>query len=73
MALFISKNKNTAFRSEDISAVFRVPNEKHNPSECIHITFKSGCTIEMKCKTVEEANKTFNDIINVMVNDYDTK
>lgn len=70
MALIISTNGKSAFRSEQIDAVFQVVDDKtHRLTNKVALLFKSGAQQIVVCKTIKEATKFKDIIINIMKND----
>ena len=70
MALIISTNGHSAFRSEELEGVFHLANDKTGRlSNNVGLNFKSGTKIILTCKNSKEAEALKNMIINVMNND----
>lgn len=71
MSMIVSTRRNSAFRSEDISAIAKVVNADNNrPTRFLRISFKSGKEIDLICKTIKERDTVFDQILEVMTKDY---
>ena len=69
--LIISNHGNSAFRSEELEGVFRMKDNKTNRiTKTIKLHFKSGSQVILQCKNLKETKELFNDIIEVMKQDY---
>lgn len=69
--LIVSTHGNSAFRSEELEGVFRMKDNKTNRiTKNIRLQFKSGYQVILQCKTLKETKELFNDIIEIMKQDY---
>ncbi len=70
--LIISTHGNSVFRTEELEGIFRMKDTKTNRiTKTIKLQFKSGYQVIMECKTLKETKELFNDIVEVMKQDYD--
>lgn len=71
MSLIISTYRNSIFRSEEIAAAHLVHNEKTGRcTNVVSICLKSGAERLLMCKTVKEAKIVFENIIEIIINEY---
>ena len=69
--LIVSTHGNSVFRTEELEGIFRMKNTETNQlTKTIKLQFKSGHQVIMECKTLKETKELFNDITELMKQDY---
>lgn len=70
--LIISTHGNGAFRTEELEGIFRMKDNKTNRiTKTIKLHFKSGSQVILQCKNLKETKEFFDNITEVMKQDYD--
>ena len=71
--LIISTHRNSVIRTEDLSAIYRLKNNKTGKfTKIIALQFKSGNETRVECRTLKETKEFFDIITKMMEKDYNT-
>lgn len=71
--LIVSTHGNSVIRTEDLSAIYRLKNNKTGKfTKIIGLQFKSGNETQIECKTLKETKEFFDIIAEIMKKDYNT-